>query len=59
VAASAEYEVTLDNQRQTFRMSGRDLATQGIPVRLFDTAGTRESVDPLEREGMLDECLKI
>jgi hypothetical protein len=43
VAASAEYEVTLDNQRQTFRMSGRDLAMQGLPVRL-DAAMTSELV---------------
>jgi len=41
--AAAEYEVTLDNQRQTFRMSGRDLAMQGLPVRL-DAAMTSELV---------------
>ncbi len=43
VATSAEYEVTLDNQRQTFRMSGRDLALQGLPIRL-DAAMTSELV---------------
>lgn len=41
--ASAEYEVTLDNQQQTFRMSGRDLAIHGLPVRL-DAAMTSELV---------------
>ena len=43
VAASGEYEVTLDNPRQTFRMSGRELAMQGLAVRL-DAAMTSELV---------------
>ena len=41
--AAAEYEVTLDNQRQTFRLSGRELALQGLPVRL-EAAMTSELV---------------
>jgi tRNA modification GTPase len=28
------------------------VSVEGIPVRLFDTAGIRESADPLEQEGM-------
>jgi len=43
VDAGAEYEVTLDNAAQVFRMSGRELAMQGLPVRL-DTALTSELV---------------
>ena len=43
VDAGADYEVTLDNASQVFRMSGRDLALQGLPVRL-DAAMTSELV---------------
>jgi alpha-galactosidase len=38
-----EYEVTLDNDRQTFRISGRELALTGLPIRL-DSALTSELV---------------
>jgi alpha-galactosidase len=38
-----EYEVTLDNRQQTFRISGRDMAINGLPVRL-DAALTSELV---------------
>jgi len=36
-----EYEVTLDNWRQTFRVSGRELALSGLPIQL-DAALTSE-----------------
>jgi len=38
-----EYEVTLDNRRQTFRSSGRELVLYGLPVRL-DCALTSELI---------------
>ena len=41
--ASADYEVTLDNRRQTLRLSGQELMLRGIPVAL-DTANTSELV---------------
>ncbi|MBN1350374.1 alpha-galactosidase [candidate division KSB1 bacterium] len=40
---SVEYEVTLDNHRQTFRISGSDLLNRGLRVRL-DTPMTSELV---------------
>lgn len=43
VDAGADYEVTLDSAGQIFRMSGRDLAIQGLPLRL-DVALTSELV---------------
>ena len=43
VDVGAEYEVTLDNGSQVFRMSGRDLALNGLPVAL-DSAMTSELV---------------
>lgn len=43
VDAGADYEVTLDNASQAFRMSGRDLALNGLPVAL-DSALTSELV---------------
>jgi alpha-galactosidase len=39
----ADYEVTLDNASQTFRISGRDLAINGLPIAL-DSALTSELV---------------
>lgn len=38
-----EYEVTLDNQQATFRIHGRDLVLNGLPIRL-DSALTSELV---------------
>jgi hypothetical protein len=43
VDMAADYEVTLDNASQTFRMSGRDLAITGLPIAL-DSALTSELV---------------
>jgi hypothetical protein len=43
VDAGADYEVTFDNASQVFRMSGRDLALDGLPVTL-DSALTSELV---------------
>jgi alpha-galactosidase len=43
VSADADYEVTLDNDSQTFRMSGRELALNGLPVSR-DSALTSELV---------------
>jgi len=43
VDAAAEYEVTLDNAAQVFRMSGRDLALTGLPIAL-DSALTSELI---------------
>ena len=43
VDRSAEYEVTLDNAGQTFRVSGRELAGPGLTIRL-DSALTSELV---------------
>ena len=43
VDVGAEYEVTLDNASQVFRMSGRDLALTGLPIEL-DLALTSEFV---------------
>jgi alpha-galactosidase len=39
----AEYEVTLDNENQTFRAPGRELADQGLTIQL-DAANTSELV---------------
>jgi alpha-galactosidase len=49
VDAGAEYEVTLDNASRVFRMSGRDLALNGLVIPL-DTAMTSELV-MYERKG--------
>lgn len=49
VDAGADYEVTLDNVSRTFRMSGRDLALNGLPIAL-DSALTSELV-MYERKG--------
>ena len=38
-----DYEVTLDNDPQTFRISGRELALHGLPIRL-DAALTSELI---------------
>jgi hypothetical protein len=43
VDTASEYQVTLDNNNQTFRMSGRDLVLTGLPVHL-DSALTSELV---------------
>ncbi len=43
VDAGADYEVTLDNAGQTFRMSGSELALIGLPITL-DSALTSELV---------------
>jgi alpha-galactosidase len=43
VDLSRQYEVTLDNLQETFRISGRELALGGLPIRL-DTALTSELV---------------
>jgi alpha-galactosidase len=43
VDMATDYEVTLDNASQTFRMSGRDLALNGLPIAL-DSALTSELV---------------
>jgi hypothetical protein len=43
VDLGSEYEVTLDNSQQTFRISGRELALQGLPIQL-DAALTSELV---------------
>ena len=43
VDAGADYEVTLDSAGQIFRMQGRDLLYQGLPLRR-DTAFTSELV---------------
>jgi alpha-galactosidase len=43
VDVGADYEVTLDNTTQTFRMSGRELAFTGLPIAL-DSACTSELV---------------
>jgi alpha-galactosidase len=40
---SWDYEVTLDNSQQTFRIAGRDLALRGLPIQL-DSALTSELV---------------
>jgi alpha-galactosidase len=40
---ACDYEVTLDNSRQTFRIPGRDLALRGLPIQL-DSALTSELV---------------
>jgi alpha-galactosidase len=40
---SRDYEVTLDNSSQTFKMSGRELANTGLNIRL-DNALTSELV---------------
>ena len=49
VDTTADYEVTLDNASQVFRMSGRDLALHGLPISL-DSALTSELV-MYERKG--------
>ena len=43
VDAGADYEVTLDNAAQVFRISGRELALTGLPITL-DSALTSELV---------------
>ncbi len=43
VDVGADYEVTLDNAQQTFRLSGRELAHTGLPV-LLSAALTSELV---------------
>lgn len=43
VDTGADYEVTLDNASQVFRMSGRELALNGLPIAL-DSALTSELV---------------
>ena len=43
VDAGADYEVTLDNAAQVFRISGRELALTGLPIPL-DSALTSELV---------------
>ena len=43
VDAGADYEVTLDNTSQVFRIPGRDLALDGLPISL-DSALTSELV---------------
>lgn len=43
VDAGAEYEVTLDNTAQVFRMSGRELMLTGLPI-ILDSALTSELV---------------
>lgn len=45
----ADYEVTLDNAAQTFRISGRELALNGLPITL-DSALTSELI-MYERKG--------
>lgn len=49
VDLGADYEVTLDNAAQTFRISGRELALNGLPITL-DSALTSELI-MYERKG--------
>jgi len=53
VDLGADYEVTLDNAAQVFRMSGRDLALNGLPITL-DSALTSELVMYERKQGSAD-----